>query len=80
MADGQGPRVGGPSVEEALAQVSRQVLGLKGVAGTAQGLKGGKPCVKVYIEVDEPRLRARLPKSAAGVPVDVEVAGRMMRW
>ena len=76
---GAARRAGGSGVDKALAQLSRQVLGMKGVAGTAQGLRGGKPCVKVYLESDDPRLRARLPKSAAGVPVDVEVIGRMVR-
>ena len=62
-------------VARALARVSRQVLDLRGVAGTAQGLKGGRPCVKIYIESDDDALRARLPRSADGIPVDVEVTG-----
>jgi len=53
---------------------------MKGVAGTAQGMSGGKPCIKVYLEKDDPRLRAKLPRKAGGVPVEVEVTGRMRRW
>jgi len=55
-------------------------MGIKGVTGTAQGLRGGKPCIKVYLEKDDARLRARLPRSVDGVPVEVEVTGKMRRW
>ena len=55
-------------------------MGIAGVVGTAQGLRGGRPCIKVYVEKDDPRLRARLPRSVEGVPVDVEVTGKMRRW
>lgn len=68
------------SVEKARAKVTRKVIGMKGVAGTAIGLKGGKPCIKVYVERDDAKLRSRLPRSAGGVPVDVEVTGGMRRW
>ena len=52
---------------------------MKGVSGTAIGMRGGKPCVKVYVEKDDPRLRARLPRRAGGFPVDVEVTGKVRR-
>lgn len=68
------------SVDRAQDRLNRRVMGIKGVTGTAQGLRGGKPCIKVYLEKDDPRLRARLPRSVDGVPVDVEVTGKMRRW
>ena len=68
------------AIDRAQKAVSRRVLGTAGVTGTAQGLKSGAPCIKVYIEADDPRLRARLPSSANGFPVDVEVTGRVQRW
>ena len=67
------------SIGRAQDQVNRKVLGMKGVAGTAQGMSRGKPCIKVYLEKDDPRLRARLPRKVEGVPVEVEVTGRMRR-
>ena len=67
-------------IGKAQNQVNRKVLGMKGVTGTAQGMRRGKPCIKVYVEKDDPHLRARLPRSAGGVPVEVEVTGRMRRW
>ena len=67
------------SVELARKQVTRKVMGMKGVVGTAIGLRRGKPCIKVYLEKDDAGLRRRLPRSARGVPVDVEVTGGMHR-
>ncbi len=63
------------SVEQAQARVTRAVIGLPGVAGTAVGLSEGKPCVTILIESDDPALRARLPRSEAGFAVRVEVTG-----
>ena len=53
---------------------------MKGVSGTAIGSRGGKPCIKVYLEKDDPRLRSRLPRRAGGFPVDVEVTGKVRRF
>lgn len=66
-------------IGKAQDQVNRKVLGMKGVAGTAQGLSRGKPCIKVYVEKDDPRLRAKLPRTAGGVRVEVEVTGKIRR-
>ena len=53
---------------------------MKGVSGTAIGTSGGKPCIKVYLERDDPDLRSRLLRRAGGFPVDVEVTGRVRRF
>ena len=66
--------------EDACAKVTRRVIGIEGVAGTAIGLKGGKACVKVYLERDDARLRSRVPRSVDGVRVEVEVTGKVRRW
>jgi len=66
-------------VERACAEVTRKVIGLDGVAGTAIGLKDGRSCVKVYLERDDPRLRAKVPRSQAGLRGEVEVTGKMPR-
>ncbi len=67
-------------IERACAEVTRRVIGIDGVTGTAVGLKDGKPCVKVYLERDDTRLRARMPRSLWGVRVEVEVMGKVRRW
>ena len=66
--------------EDACAKVTRRVIGLEGVTGTAIGLRNGKGCVKVYLERDDPRLRARVPRSVDGVHVEIEVTGKVRRW
>lgn len=66
-------------MERARRQVTRKVMGMTGVVGTAIGLRRGKPCIKVYVENDDAGLRRQLPRTAAGVPVDVEVTGGMRR-
>ena len=68
------------SIEGAHDRVTRKVIGMKGVTGTAIGMRHGKPCIKVYVEKDDPRLKSRLPRRAGGVPVDVEVTGKVRRW
>ena len=67
-------------VERACAEVTRKVIDMDGVAGTAIGLRDGKSCVKVYLERDDARLRARVPRSAGGIRVEVEVTGKVQRW
>lgn len=67
-------------IEDACAKVTRRVIGMEGVTGTAIGLKDGKGCVKVYLERDDPRLRAKVPRSVDGVRVEVEVTGKVRRW
>lgn len=68
------------SVEAAHDRLTRSVIGKKGVAGTAIGTRGGKPCLKVYLEKNDRALRRKLPRSVGGIPVDVEVTGKMNRW
>ena len=67
------------SIEAAQKRVTRRVIGMKGVSGTAIGMRGGRPCIKVYLERDDKRLRSRLPRRAGGFPVEVEVTGRVRR-
>lgn len=67
------------SIERAHDRVTRKVIGIRGVSGTALGTRGGKRCIKVYVENDDPALRARLPRRAGGFPVEVEVMGKLRR-
>ncbi len=70
----------GKGIDEAHNEITSQVIEIPGVAGTAIGLVRGRPCVKVYLEADDAGLRARIPTSAHGHPVDVEVTGRVRKW
>lgn len=67
------------SIEKAQERVTRAVIGLDGVAGTAIGMARGKPCITIMIARDDPALRAKLPRAEAGFPVRVEVSGPFRR-
>ena len=67
------------SIDSAHDRVTRKVIGMKGVAGTAIGERGGKPCIKVYLEEDDKALRRKMPRRIGQIPVDVEVTGKMTR-
>lgn len=52
-------------------------MGRKGVAGTAIGSDGGRPCLKVYVA--DPSARSGLPRAVRGYKVVVEVTGTFKR-
>ena len=64
-------------LKKAQRALTDEVMGRTGVSGTAIGEKGGKPCLKVY--VDDAKAGRSVPKSVAGVPVVVEVTGAFRR-
>jgi len=66
-------------VEEAHARLTKKVIHLEGIAGTAVGLHDGKPCIKVYLEKDNPELRARIPRVEGEYLVVLEATGRFGR-
>jgi len=58
-------------------KLTAQVMGRKGVTGTAVGSDRGQPCLKVY--VSDASARGGLPGSVDGYPVVVEVSGKIER-
>jgi hypothetical protein len=65
-------------VKAALAELNRRVLGKPGVGGTAVGESGGTACLIVYLSDAE--ARDRVPARVGGVPVKIEVTGRITRY
>lgn len=63
------------TIEEAQARITKRVLALPGVNGTALGLERGEPCIKVYVSGDAAALRKRIPTSESGFPIVVEGTG-----
>jgi hypothetical protein len=51
------------------------VMSLPGVVGTAIGLCGDTPCIKVYLAREDAELRSQIPETFRGFTVDVEVTG-----
>jgi len=58
-------------------ELTGEVMGRKGVAGTAIGRDGGRPCLKVY--VDAASGRKGLPATVRGYRVVVEETGTFKR-
>jgi hypothetical protein len=58
-------------------ELTGKVMGRKGVAGTAIGTDGGRPCLKVYVSVSG--ASSGLPKSVRGYRVIVEKTGAFKR-
>lgn len=64
-------------IESAQKSLNAKVLGKKGVSGTAIGMKGGGPCLKVY--VSDAAAGRSVPKKVGGFPVVVETTGAFRR-
>ena len=62
-------------LDEALQTLTARVLSTPGVVGTAEGSKKGVPCIKVLLARDSPALRRKIPATASGHPVVIEVTG-----
>ncbi len=64
-------------LKEAYRRLTAEVMGRKGVSGTAIGRDGGRPCLKVY--VSDPAAERTVPKKMGGYPVVVERTGAFKR-
>jgi hypothetical protein len=64
-------------LRSALRELTAKVMGRKGVAGTAIGADGGRPCLKVY--VSDPAAGRVLPKTVRGYRVVIEKSGTLER-
>lgn len=64
-------------VQAAQRDLNKKVMGKPGVAGTAIGMHGGKPCLMVYLT--EKSAGKSVPRSVKGVPVVTEVTGSFRR-
>ncbi len=61
----------------ALGKLTKAVIDRPGVTGTAIGLSGGKPCLKVYVK--DRRAAGKIPSKIDGHRVEVEVTGTFER-
>ena len=63
------------SIVAAQEALTDSVIDLPGVTGTAIGLCGDEPCIKVYLASPSEELMERIPERYRGFRVDVEVTG-----
>jgi hypothetical protein len=64
-------------IEEVLREQTDRLMAVPGVVGTALGLWGGKPCIKVYVEADASEVAPKIPGTLGGYPVRVEKTGEI---
>lgn len=64
-------------IEQVLKEHTEQLMSLPGVVGTAQGLCGNSPCIKIYVAQMTEALKKKLPKKLEGYQVDVDVTGEL---
>lgn len=64
-------------IQEAHEALTRKLMGLPGISGTAIGLNDGKPCLMVYV-ADRAAGRA-VPSTFQGFRVVTEVTGSFRR-
>ena len=62
-------------VKAAHRELTAKVMGRPGVTGTAIGERGGEPCLKVYVRTAGDG--KGLPSRVRGIPVVVEVSGKI---
>lgn len=78
LASAGGPPIDPPGLERAMAAQeahTNALLAVKGVVGTAVGLADGQPVIKIFTESAG---IAGLPKTLDGVPVQVQVTGKIV--
>ena len=69
------PHSPGSGIDQVLERVTGEWLAIPGVVGTGTGVCDGRPCLKVFVSERTREVEARIPPSAGGYPVRVEVTG-----
>jgi len=66
-----------PTIEEAQARLTDQVMEEPGVVGTMIGECDGEPCIVVLVADSSDELRARIPTEREGYRVAIQVTGEI---
>jgi len=73
---GEGTQVPKKTIEQVLKEHTDDLMSLRGVVGTGQGLCSGKPCIKVFVSRKTPKLEQIIPKNLEGYPVVIQETGK----
>ena len=66
-----------PTIEEAQARLTDQVMDEPGVVGTMIGECEGQPCIVVLVDSASDELRARIPTEHENYRVAIQVTGEI---
>ncbi|MHC4473989.1 MAG: chymotrypsin family serine protease [Planctomycetota bacterium] len=69
---GKGPK---PKASQVKAKHGKSLLAVQGVHGHGVGRSANRDVIVIFVEKDTTKLRARLPRSLDGIPVDLVVTG-----
>jgi hypothetical protein len=64
-------------VIEVLREHTDELMSLPGIAGIAEGLCHGSPCIKVLVIKKTPELEEKIPSMLEGYPVMIEETGKI---
>ena len=65
------------TIEAVFKEHSGELMAMPGVVGTAIGLCGDNPCIKVFVQESNPESEKNIPARLDGYPVAVEVIGEI---
>src|SRR4030067_2802276 len=62
-------------IKKVLEEHTNELMSIKGVIGTAEGLCNSKPCIKEYVIKKTRQLTQTIPTTLEGYPVVIEETG-----
>ena len=65
------------TIEEALQEHTDALMAIPGVVGVAQGLRGGKSCIRVFVVDKTPQLQQQIPTVLDGYLIVIELTGEI---
>lgn len=65
------------SIDEVLKAHTIELMAIPGVIGTARGLCGNTPCIKVFVIERTPEAEKEIPPTLEGYPVEIEETGEI---
>jgi hypothetical protein len=68
------------TIAEVLGEHSGKLMSIPGVVGTAEGLKDGRPCVKVLVVQKTPEIEKKIPRELEGYPVEIVETGEIRAY
>jgi len=67
------------TIEEVLQEHTSVPMAIPGVIGTVQGLCGGKPCIRVFVEEKSDELLGQVPLEIEWYSVEVQETGEFRK-
>ena len=68
------------TIESVLKEHTEELMSIPGVVGTAQGLCGDEPCIKVFVIEKTPALVQQVPEIIEGFQVEMEETGEVRAY